>query len=266
MLSLTRKVAIVSGAGSVAPGWGNGRATAVLLARQGARIFAIDRDPVAVEETVRIIAQEGGEAIAHVCDATVDSAVEAAVQACISHFGHLDILVNNVGGSRPGGAEDMPVEVWDQQMNFNLRSVFLSCKYALPHLRARPGSAIVNTSSVAAIRMMKSRAHVAYSAAKYGVIAFSRSVAIENAAAGVRCNTVIPGLMHTPVVAHRLVPQLGALDAAELIARRDALVPMGKAGDGWDVAHAVLFLVSDEARHITATEITVDGGLVSAMD
>ena len=160
----------------------------------------------------------------------------------------------------------MPVEVWDQQISLNLRSVFLVCKYALPHLRQRPGSAIVNTSSVAAVRMMKSRPHVAYSAAKYGVIALSRSVAIENARAGVRCNTVIPGLMHTPVVAHRLVPQLGAQNAAQMLARRDALVPGGKAGDAWDVAHAVLFLVSDEARHITATEIVVDGGLVAAMD
>jgi NAD(P)-dependent dehydrogenase (short-subunit alcohol dehydrogenase family) len=265
MLSLKGKVAIVTGAGSVAPGWGNGKATAVLLARQGAKVFAIDRNQEAAEETVRLIREEGGEAIAHLCDVTSGREVETAIAACVAQFGHLDILVNNVGGSQPGGAESMPEDVWEKQINFNLRSVYLGCKFALPHLKKRPGSAIVNMSSVAALRMMRERTHVAYSAAKYGVIAMSRSIAIENARAGVRCNTVVPGLMHTPVVAHRLVPQLGAKDAAELIARRDAQVPMGKAGDAWDIAHAVLFLVSDEARHITATEIVVDGGLTAAM-
>lgn len=266
MLSLAGKIAVVAGAGSVGPGWGNGRATAVLFARQGARVFAIDRSEEALSETARLITEEGGEFVTHVCDVTSSDEVELAMAACVSALGGIDILVNNVGGSQPGGVETMDVDVWDKQIDYNLRSVFLGCKYALPHLRRRPGSAIVNLSSVAALRMMKSRTHAAYSAAKYGVIALSRSIAIENAAKGVRCNTVIPGLMHTPAVTHRLVPQLGAKDAEQLIARRDALVPMGKAGDGWDVAHAVLFLVSDEARHITATEILVDGGLVAAMD
>lgn len=266
MLSLRGKVAIVTGAGSVAPGWGNGKATAVLLARQGAKVCAIDRELAAAEETVRLIADEGGDAFAARCDVTSGVAFRAAIEACVARYGRLDILVNNVGGSQPGGAESMSEDTWTAQIDFNLRSAYLGCKFALPHLRLRPGSAIVNLSSVAALRMMRSRTHVAYSAAKYGVIALSRSVAIENARAGVRCNTVVPGLMHTPVVAHRLVPQLGAASAEELIARRDAQVPMGKAGDAWDVAHAVLFLVSDEARHITATEIVVDGGLTAAME
>jgi NAD(P)-dependent dehydrogenase (short-subunit alcohol dehydrogenase family) len=264
MLSLKGKVAIVTGAGSVAPGWGNGKASAVLLARQGAKVFAIDRNEAAARETAQIIAGEGGEAMAHVCDVTSSDQVKDAVQACVRAFGGLDILVNNVGGSVPGGAVDMPEEVWDQQIDFNLGSVFLTCKHALPHLRQRPGSAIVNTSSVAALRMLQGRTHAAYSAAKQGVIGLSRSIAIENARAGVRCNTVVPGLMFTPVVEHRLVSQLGAQSAADLISIRDAKVPMGKAGDAWDVAHAVLFLVSDEARHITATEIVVDGGYVAA--
>lgn len=264
MLSLKGKVAIVTGAGSVAPGWGNGKATAVLLARQGAKVFAIDRDEGAAAETAQIIASEGGEALAHVCDVTSSEQVKGAVEACVRAFGGLDILVNNVGGSMPGGVENMPEEVWDQQIAFNLGSVFLVCKHALPHLRQRQGSAIVNTSSVSALRMMQTRTHAAYSAAKNGVIALSRSIAIENARAGVRCNTVIPGLMLTPVVGHRLVTQLSAENVANLIRDRDAQVPMGKAGDAWDVAHAVLFLVSNEARHITATEILVDGGYVAA--
>ncbi|MEP9349977.1 SDR family NAD(P)-dependent oxidoreductase [Xanthobacter sp. KR7-225] len=264
MLSLKNKVAIVSGAGCVAPGWGNGRATAVLLARQGAKVFAIDKSREAAEETARIIAEEGGEVLVHACDVTSSAQILEAVETCARAFGQIDILVNIVGGSQPGGAESMPEEVWDNQISMNLTSVFLACKFALPHLRQRPLSAIVNLSSIAAIRIMRARPHVAYSAAKYGVIAMSRSIAIENAKDGVRCNTVIPGLMHTPVVAHRLVPQLGAESAETLIATRDAQVPMGKAGDAWDIAHAVLFLVSDEARHITGTELIVDGGLSAA--
>lgn len=264
MLDLKNKVAIVTGAGSVGPGWGNGKATATLLARRGAKVLAIDRNEAAARETVDIITGEGGTAVAHVCDVTRSQQVRAAVQACVDAFGGLDILVNNVGGSVPGGVVDMPEEVWDAQIDYNLNSVYLMCKYALPHLRQRPGSAIVNTSSVAALRIMQGRTHSAYSASKYAVIALSRSIAIENASLGVRCNTVVPGLMLTPVVEHRLVEQLGARSAADLIAARDRQVPMGKAGDAWDVAHAVLFLVSDEARHITATEIIVDGGYTAA--
>jgi NAD(P)-dependent dehydrogenase (short-subunit alcohol dehydrogenase family) len=264
VLDLSGKVAIVTGAGSVGPGWGNGKATAVLLARQGARVFCLDNNPEAVAETVGIIASEGKEGVAHVADVTSSAEFSAAVEACVARWGQLDIMVNNVGGSHPGGAEDMPEEVWERQIDFNLRSAFLGCKFALPHLKRRPRSAIVNLASIAALRMSAERPHVAYSAAKHGVIALSKSVAMRHARDGVRCNTVIPGLMHTPLVEHRLVRQLGANDAAALIAKRDASVPLGKMGDGWDVAHAVLFLVSDEAKHITGTELLVDGGISAA--
>ncbi len=265
MLRLDGKVAIVTGAGSVGPGWGNGKATAVLLARQGASVFAIDVNAEAVGETLSIIQAEGGNALAHVADVTSSQEVSGAVEACISAFGRLDILVNNVGGSSPGGAEGMAEAEWERQLDLNLRSAFLGCKFALPHLKRQGTGAIVNLSSIAGLRMSADRPHVAYSAAKYGVIAMSKSIAMENARAGVRCNTVVPGLMHTPLVEARLVRQLGSNDAAELIARRNAQVPMGKMGDAWDVAHAVLFLVSDEARHITGTELVVDGGISAAM-
>lgn len=265
MFRLDQKVAIVTGAGSVGEGWGNGKATAVLLARQGAKVFAIDKNLSAAQETERLIRSEGGTAQAYPCDVTDSEQVRQAVDACLTSFGRLDILVNNVGGSEPGGVETMPEEVWQRQISFNLDSVFLCCKHALPHLKQQPRSAIVNVSSVAALRMMQSRTHCAYSAAKYGLIALSRSMAIENARVGVRCNTVVPGLMRTPVVEHRLVSQLQATDVEALIARRDALVPTGKAGDAWDIANAVLFLSSDEAHHITATELVVDGGLTAAM-
>lgn len=265
MLRLDGKVAFVTGAGSAGPGWGNGKATAVLMARQGAWVFAIDNRAEAAEETVAIIRAEGGEATAHVADVTAAAKVAEAVEACVTAYGGIDILVNNVGGSFPGGAESLSEEDWERQIDFNLRSAYLCCRHALPHLRARGKGAIVNLSSIAALRMSADRPHIAYSASKYGIVALTKSVAMEQARQGVRCNTVVPGLMHTPLVEHRLVRQLGANDAAQLIAKRNAQVPMGQMGDAWDIAHAVLFLASDEARHITGTELVVDGGISAAM-
>ena len=258
------KVALVAGVGSVGEGWGNGRATAVLLARQGAAVFGTDVNEAAAAETRAIIEGEGGTAATWRADMTDGAAVAEAFAACAERFGGLDILVNNVGGSVPGGAADMPEEVWDKQIDFNLKTAFLGCKHAVPLMEARGGGAIVNLSSIAGLRMLAGRAHVAYSAAKAGVIGLSKSVAIQGAKKGIRCNTVVPGLMHTPLVEHRLVGQLGANDAAALIARRNAQVPMGRMGTAWDVAHAVLFLVSDEARYVTGQKIVVDGGMAAA--
>ncbi len=265
MLSLAGKVAVVTGAGSVGPGWGNGKATAVLLARQGATVFAVDVEPEAVAETQRIIESEGGTAVAHRCDMLDSEQVAAAMAACHDRFGRLDLLVNNVGGSHPGEPADMPEEVWDRQIDFNLKTAFLGCKHALPIMEAGGnGGAVVNVSSIAGLRMGAARVHVAYSASKAGIIGFSKSVAMAYAARGIRCNTVVPGLMHTPLVEHRLVRQLGANDAEALIAKRHASVPTGRMGSAWDVAHAALFLLSDEAKYITGTEIVVDGGISAA--
>jgi len=264
MLSLAGKVAVVTGAGSVGPGWGNGKATSVVLARQGASVFALDINPEAAEETRAFIAGEGGTCATQACDMLDAQQVEAAVGACMRRFGRIDILVNNVGGSHPGGAVEMPEEVWDRQIDFNLKTAFLGCKYVLPAMEAQGAGAVVNIASIAGLRMSGGRTHIAYSASKAGVIGLSKSVAMAYAKKGIRCNTVVPGLMHTPLVEHRLVRQLGANDAEALIAKRHAMVPMGHMGTGWDVAHAVLFLVSEEAKYITGTEIVVDGGVSAA--
>ena len=264
MLSLAGKVAIVTGAGSVGPGWGNGRATATLLARQGAQVFGTDINREAIEETGRFIAGEGNSFASHLCDMLDATQVEAMVADCMHRFGRIDILVNNVGGSHPGTPVTMPEEVWDRQIDFNLKTPFLACKYVLPVMDSQGAGAIVNLSSVAGLRMGADRSHVAYSASKAGVVAFSKSVAMAYAKKGIRCNTVTPGLMHTPLVEHRLVRQLGANDAEALIAKRHASVPIGHMGTGWDIAHAVLFLASDEAGFITGTEIVVDGGFTAA--
>lgn len=260
MLDLTGKVAIVTGAGSVGPGWGNGRASAVLLARQGAKVFLLDINEAALAQTARTIAEEGHDAASLVCNMLDARDVAAMVAACQARFGRIDILVNNVGGSEPGTAVTLSEEAWDRQIDHNLKTAFLGCKYVLPVMEAQGAGAIVNIASIAGMRNSRDRSHVGYAASKAGVIQLSRSTAGAYAAKGVRCNTVVPGLMNTPLVEHRLARQVGNNDAAALIARRHAQVPMGRMGTGWDVAHAVLFLVSDEAGYITGTEIIVDGG------
>jgi len=267
MLSMVGKVAVVTGAGSVGPGWGNGRATATLLARQGASVFLIDINDDAVQETRSVIENEGGTCAVHRCDMMVSAEVAEMVQACLNRFKRIDVLVNNVGGSAPGDPVTMTEEVWDRQIAFNLKTAFLGCKYVLPVMLEQGSGAIVNIASVAGMRndFLSGRSHVGYSASKAGVIQLSRSVAGTYAKQGIRVNTVVPGLMHTPLVEFRLARSVGGNDAQKLIEARNAAVPMGHMGDGWDVAHAVLFLASDEARFVTATEIIVDGGSTAAM-
>jgi NAD(P)-dependent dehydrogenase (short-subunit alcohol dehydrogenase family) len=267
MLSMAGKVAIVTGAGSVGPGWGNGKATATLLARQGAAVFLVDVNEAAVNETRAIIEGEGGTCAVHLCDMMVSAAVQEMVQACVDRFKRIDVLVNNVGGSAPGDPVSMTEEVWDRQIDFNLKTAFLGCKYVLPVMLEQGRGAVVNIASVAGMRndFLSGRSHVGYSASKAGVIQLSRSVAGTYARKGIRVNTVVPGLMHTPLVEYRLARTVAGNDAQKLIEARNAAVPMGHMGDAWDVAHAVLFLASDEARFVTATEIVVDGGSTAAM-
>ncbi len=264
MLRLDGKVAFISGAGSVGDGWGNGKATATLLARQGASIYGTDIRLDAAEETRGIIRQDGGICEVQACDMTNSAAVSATIDDCLAKFGRIDILVNNVGGSAPGTAVSMSEDLWDTQMAHNLKTLFLACKHVLPHMERQGDGRIVNLASIAALRMSAERPHVAYSTAKLGIVAFSKSTAIAYAAKGIRCNTVIPGLMNTPLVEHRLAKTIAGGNLAALVAKRDAAVPVGRMGTAWDVAHAVLFLVSDEGHYITGTEIIVDGGMSAA--
>lgn len=263
MLRLDGKIAFISGIGSVGEGWGNGRATAVVMARQGATVFGTDLNIAAAEKTVATIRAEGGQAHAVACDMTDSESIKGAVDACMARHGRIDILVNNVGGSAPGDPVSMEEEVWHSQMDLNLKSVFLACKHVLPIMQQQAKGVIVNIASVAGVRDQPGRQYIAYAASKAGVIRMSKAVAIDNARKGIRCNTVVPGLMNTPLVSERLARQIGGNDAEKLVAERNARVPIGQMGDGWDVAHAVLFLASEEAKHITATEIIVDGGLTA---
>jgi NAD(P)-dependent dehydrogenase (short-subunit alcohol dehydrogenase family) len=257
---LDGKVAIVVGAGSVGPGWGNGRATAAVFAREGARVLAVDRNPESLIETVEKARTFGGAIATCLCDATDSKAVAAMAEACAKAYGRIDILVNVVGGSAAGGPVELSEEAWHSQLDFNLSTVFLACKHVLPVMVAQKSGAIVNVSSTSGIRF-SGAAQVGYAASKAGVIQFSRAVAVQYAPHGIRVNTVVPGQLHTPMVEARLARQRAGGDVEALLKQRVARIPLGFAGDGRDTAHAALFLASDEARFVTGAEIVVDGGM-----
>lgn len=262
MLRLDGKIALVSGAGSSAPGWGNGKATAVLFARQGATVVAADINLDAAAETERIISSEGNRAIAVRSDVTDAGQVRALVDDCVARYGRIDILVNVVGRSEPGDAVSMAETVWDEQVEINLKTVYLACNAVLPVMERQGGGAIVNLSSVAGMRHI-GKEQVAYCTTKAAILQFTRVTAVAYASRNVRLNCVVPGLMDTPLLL-RMADRYFGGDLAGMRARRDAQVPMGRMGDAWDVAHAALFLVSDEARYVTATELVVDGGFTAA--
>jgi NAD(P)-dependent dehydrogenase (short-subunit alcohol dehydrogenase family) len=258
---LEDKVALVVGAGSVGPGWGNGRAIVARFVDEGAQVFGTDTNAEAVAETRRMIeARCGGGFVDHVADATSNADLDDTVAACLDQFGKIDILVNNVGGSAPGDAVSMSDEIWDRQIATNLTYVFQSMKRVIPLMVGQGGGAIVNLASIAALRFFGPDV-AGYAASKAGLMHFSRVTAVKYAPHHVRVNTVIPGLMNTPLVTARLAGARAGGEVEKLIEARHRQVPMGHMGEGWDVANAVLFLASDEARYITATELTVDGGL-----
>ncbi|WPB84744.1 SDR family NAD(P)-dependent oxidoreductase [Sediminicoccus rosea] len=257
---LAGKRVLLLGAGSVGEGIGNGRAMAILFAREGAQVACVDLNLAAAEETTALIAAEGGQAVALSADVTQENEIARIVAATLAAFGRIDILVNNVGGSVPGGPEEMSPEVWHKQFHHNLHYVHLSTRAVLPVMVQQGGGAIVNLSSVAALRNIGPDL-MAYAASKSGVMALSRMIAVRYAPQGIRCNVVIPGLMHTPLVEARLAGQRSGGDVSAIVARRNAQPPMGRMGDAWDVAYAALYLASDEAKYVTGAEIVVDGGL-----
>jgi NAD(P)-dependent dehydrogenase (short-subunit alcohol dehydrogenase family) len=262
---LDGKVAIVTGAGCVGPGWGNGRATCVRFAQEGAKIFAVDLRADTMEETLARVRDVGGEIATYLCDVTDSTAVDAMVAACIALFGTVDILVNNVGGSAKGGVTDLSEDDWDRQMDFNLKSVYLTCRAVVPHMAEKGAGAIVNTSSTSGTRFTGSP-QIAYASAKAAIIHFSKVTAVEFAPKGIRINTVVPGQLHTPMVETRLAGQRADGDVDALLQSRIRRIPLGWMGDGRDTANAALFLCSDEAQFVTGTEIVVDGGMSARCD
>jgi NAD(P)-dependent dehydrogenase (short-subunit alcohol dehydrogenase family) len=252
-LRLKDKVAIISGAGSIRPGMGNGKATAILFAREGAKVIAVDRNLEAAEETVKLIAGEGGEARAIQADVIRESEVRKVVDATIAYYGKLDILFNNVGIGLGSTGLKVAEEEWDAVMNTNLKSILFMCKYAVPEMKKIGGGAIVNNASMAAFY---GHPIYAYATSKAGVVALTRSLAVGLAKDNIRVNCVAPGYIATPMVQH-IMNEKRERNVEER-------VPMRRHGKAEEVAYAVLFLASDEASFITGQTICVDGGL-SAM-
>ena len=251
------KVAIVTGAGSDGPGIGNGKAAAIVYAREGARVMLVDRNLAAAEETGRMIEEEGGQCFCFVADVSRAGDCQAMADACVERWGRIDILHNNVAvPGDPGGPVEVSEESWTETLAVNLTSVFLTCKYVIPYMEQQGGGAIVNISSLAAIRARLHRPNVGYSVTKAGIEALSREVAIQYAPKGIRSNTILIGGVFTP----RIVAERPGVDVDELVSKRAARQPSGRLGDAFDTANAALFLASENARHITGTTLVVDGG------
>lgn len=259
-MRLKDKTAIVVGAGQT-PGTtiGNGRAMAMLFAREGADVLCVDRDGARAEETVVMIAKEGGRAAALEANITKAGAAEALIAAAQARFGHIDILVNNVGiGGGDGPAHKLEEAAFDRIMTVNLKGMWLTIKSAIPVMREQKKGAIVNISSLASLAGGN---QVAYEVSKAAVNRLTTSVAQANARHGIRCNAILPGLMDTPMAVAGIAAASGQ-DQEAVRQARNARVPLGaKMGSGWDTAYAALFLCSDEARFITGVLLPVDGGM-----
>jgi len=258
---LKDKVVLVTGAGSIGPGWGNGKAAAVLFAREGATVFAADINLAAAEETCKLIRAEGGTCAALAANVADAGSTAHLVAACLAQFGRIDVLHNNVGIVETGGPVELSEAGWDRSMDVNAKSIFLMCKHVLPHMVERGSGAIVNIASVGGMRWI-GVPYIGYAASKAAVLQMTQSIALQYARAGIRCNAVVPGFLDTPLVQKSMAQSYASPDEKDAVrAARDKLCPMGHQGDAWDVAYAALFLASDEAKYITGAHLMVDGGL-----
>ncbi len=251
---LEGKIAIVTGAGSRAPGIGNGRATSILFAREGAKVLVVDNNPAAAEETLEMIRKENGEAEAFVADVSKAEDCRAMVERAVKRWARLDILDNNVGISGPGSVVAAEEEDWDRVMRVNVKSMMLTGKFAIPAMASGGGGSIINISSISALRP---RGLTPYSASKGAVIALTRAMAIDHGKDGIRVNCIAPGPVYTPMVYARGMSE-------ELRHRRTQASLLKIEGTGWDIGYAALFLASDEARYITGITLVVDGGVTLA--
>src|ERR1700749_201654 len=259
---LKGKVAMVVGAGSIGPGWGNGKATAVTFAREGAQVFCVDRNAAAAEETVGLIRSEGGNAVASTADVSRAWEVEARVGACLKAYGRIDVLDNNVGIAEMGSVVEVTEAEWDRVFAVNLKSAYLAMKHVIPVMIEQRGGSIINISSIASIRHV-GISYVSYGTSKAAMNQMTRTTAVEFAPKHVRVNAILPGLMKTPMVEHSagLAQSYAQGEGAAMWRARDAQVPMGHLGEAWDVANAALFLASDESRYVTGLELVFDGGI-----
>jgi NAD(P)-dependent dehydrogenase (short-subunit alcohol dehydrogenase family) len=251
------KVVAVFGAGSSGDGWSNGKAAAVLYARAGARVFAIDVRAEAAAETDAIIRGEGGICVAAQADVRKSDDIKRTVDDILGKWGRIDVLHNNVGITQMDDPVSGSEEGWHRVMDVNLTSVFLTCKYVLPQMMSQKSGAIINISSTASLQINQ-HPYFSYYASKSGVNHLTRALAVHYAPYGIRANAVLPGVMDTPLIYQQIAGQFR--NTEEMIRSRNAASPMGHMGTAWDVAHAALFLASEEAKYITGVCLPVDGG------
>ncbi|KAJ5805367.1 short-chain dehydrogenases/reductase [Penicillium riverlandense] len=246
---LKDKVVFLTGIGQTGDPsmWGNGAAVARILSHNGAKIFGCDLNLEAAQHTENRIRAEGGNITVISADVTKDTSVKATVDTCIAKYGRIDILINNVGRSEPGGPSEMSEKIWDAQTDVNLKSVYLCCHHVLPLMEKQRSGTVVNVASVAALRY----------------IGKPQATAVLYARKGIRLNVVVPGLMNTPLVG-MLADKYAGGDLEGFKAKRNKAVPMGKMGESIDVAMTSAFLASQQSRYITGQKIVVDGGLTSS--
>jgi NAD(P)-dependent dehydrogenase (short-subunit alcohol dehydrogenase family) len=254
---LQDKVALVFGAGSSGPGWGNGKAAAVAYAREGAKVVCLDLSAQAAEETAGIIGGEGFEALPLAVDVTDLGSVTMAVETTVNRFGRIDILHNNVGVTLAGGPVELDEAQFQRALDLNLGSVFRTAKAVLPQMLRQGRGAIVNISSLAAVRWT-GYSYFSYYASKAAVNQATVALAMQYAAQGIRANCIMPGMIDTPLIYQQIAAHYGSVE--EMVEARSRVVPMGRMGSAWDVARASVFLASDEAEFITGVCLPVDGG------
>ena len=259
MNRLQDRIAVVVGAGQTAGETiGNGRATAITFAREGARLVLVDRDSASLEETAAACRDEGAEVVTTVADVASDDGPDRIVQAAVDAFGGIDVLHNNVGiGAGDGPPHHLTDDAYDRIMDVNLRAMFRTCRAAVPVLRASEHGAIVNVSSLASIAAAGNL--TAYKLSKAGVNALTQNLAVTNAKHGIRANAILPGFIDTPM-ANDAAARAQGVERSVVADLRASLVPLGRQGTAWDVANAALFLASDDAAFITGIMLLVDGG------
>lgn len=258
---LAGKVCLVIGGGSVAPGWGIGKAISVGYARAGAKVVVCDRVHEAAQAVVDLIAGEGNEAVAVEMDAAEDASVGGAVRIACERFARVDVLHNNVGIGKAGNSANTSPEDWRRISDANLLSLHIATQAVIPRMKEQGGGVILTTSSVGSLRYL-GFPHLAYNVTKAAANHFSRLIAAEYAPFRIRANTLVVGLMDTPRIRNTLQTTYGASES-DMLAQRNAQVPIGFMGDAWDVAHASVFLASDKARYISGAELVIDGALTA---
>ena len=259
---LDDRVVVVTGAGASGEGIGNGKACAIHYAREGARVVAVDINENALAETGNIITEEGNSVLTKLCDVTDNNSVSSMVAAALHAYGRIDVLHNNVGILDLNGPVSLPEASWDKVIDTNIKSMFLTCKHVLPVMEQQGKGVIVNISSVAGIRYWGTPA-IAYDTSKAAILQFTRTVALDYAAKGIRANSILPGVIDTPLINVPLEQINDPAEVERIRQERHAMIPIGRMGDPFEIAKAAAFLASDEASYITGTELIVDGGLTS---